>query len=81
MAGLLRDAGPPRARAEAAPSRLQPWPVSFRHPLVAVAPEPGAPVGALSSGALAVGENGAVARYKPGEGWLPESLLGPGEAR
>ena len=60
------------------PSRLQPWPVSFRHPLVAVAPEPGAPVGALSSGALAVGENGAVARYKPGEGWLPESLLGPG---
>ena len=30
------------------PSRLQPWPVSFRHPLVAVAPEPGAPVGALS---------------------------------
>ncbi|MGA2164153.1 MAG: hypothetical protein ABSH36_06760 [Solirubrobacteraceae bacterium] len=60
------------------PSRLQPWPVSFRHPLVAVAPEPGAPVGALTSGALAVGENGAVARYKPGEGWLPESLLGPG---
>ncbi len=60
------------------PSRLQPWPVSFRHPLVAIAPEPGAPVGAIGSGALAVGENGAVARYKPGAGWLPESLLGPG---
>jgi hypothetical protein len=64
--------------AKLQPSRLQPWPVSFRHPLVAIAPEPGAPVGALTSGALAVGENGAVARYKPGEGWLPESLLGPG---
>ncbi len=60
------------------PNRLQPWPVSFRRPLVAVAPEPGAPVGSLSSGALAVGEGGAVARFKPGEGWLPESLLGSG---
>jgi hypothetical protein len=64
--------------AKLQPSRLQPWPVSFRHPLVAIAPEPGAPVGAIGSGALAVGENGAVARYKPGAGWLPESLLGPG---
>ncbi len=60
------------------PNRLQPWPVSFRRPLVALAPEPGVPVGSLSSGALAVGEGGAVARFKPGEGWLPESLLGPG---
>ncbi|HVR04761.1 MAG TPA: hypothetical protein VMS02_01890 [Solirubrobacteraceae bacterium] len=59
------------------PSRLQPWPVSFHRPLVAIAPEPGAPIGSLSSGALAVGE-GAVARFKPGEGWLPESLFGPG---
>ncbi len=60
------------------PSRLEPWPVSFHRPLVAIAPEPGAPVGSLSSGALAVGEGGAVARFKPGEGWLPESLFGPG---
>ena len=60
------------------PSRLTPWPVSFRHPILAIAPQPGAPVGALSSEALAVGEGGAVARYKPGEGWLPESLFGPG---
>ncbi len=60
------------------PSRLTPWPVSFRHPILAIAPEPGAPVGALSSEALAVGEGGAVARFKPGEGWLPESLFGPG---
>jgi hypothetical protein len=60
------------------PSRLEPWPVAFRRPLVAIAPEPGAPVGSLSSGALAVGEGGAVARLEPGEGWLPESLFGPG---
>ena len=62
------------------PSRLTPWPVPFRHPLLAVAPEPGAPVGALSSEALAVGTEGAVARFKPGVGWLPESLFGPGES-
>jgi hypothetical protein len=59
-------------------SRLTPWPVSFRHALVAVAPQPGAPIGALSSEALAVGDLGEVARFKPGKGWLPESLLGQG---
>lgn len=59
-------------------SRLTPWPVSFRHALLAAAPEPNAPVGASTSGALAVGDLGEVARYRPGEGWLPESLLGPG---
>jgi hypothetical protein len=58
--------------------RLTPWPVSFRHALLAVAPQPGAPVGALTSEAIAVGDLGEVARYKPGEGWMPESLLGPG---
>jgi hypothetical protein len=62
-----------------AESQLAPWPVSFRHTLVAVAPQPGVPIGALSSEALAVGDLGEVARYKPGEGWLPESLLGAGE--
>jgi hypothetical protein len=60
-------------------TRLAPWPVSFRHTLVAIAPQPGVPIGALSSEALAVGDQGEVARYKPGEGWLPESLFGPGE--
>ena len=60
-----------------APSRLTPWPVSFRHALLAVAPQPGAPVGALSSEALAVGDRGEVARYIPGSGWLPETLPGP----
>jgi len=60
-------------------STLTPWPVAFRHPVLAIAPQPGAPIGSLSSEALAVGELGAVARYKPGAGWLPESLFGPGE--
>jgi hypothetical protein len=63
------------------PSRLAPWPVSFRHTLLAMAPQPGAPVGALSSEALAVGDLGEVARYQPGEGWLPESLLSPSGVR
>jgi hypothetical protein len=56
-------------------TRLSPWPVSFRHALVSIAPQPGAPVGALTSEALAVGDRGEVARYLPGKGWLPESLL------
>ncbi len=61
-----------------APNRLTPYPVPFRHALTAVAPQPGAPVGALSSEALAVGDQGEVARYEPGEGWQPESLFGAG---
>ncbi|HSZ70343.1 MAG TPA: hypothetical protein VK756_08265 [Solirubrobacteraceae bacterium] len=62
-----------------AASELQPWSVPFRHALTAIAPEPGVPAGALSSEALAVGDQGEVARFKPGAGWLPESLFGPGE--
>ncbi len=62
-----------------APNRLTPYPVPFRRPLLAVAPQPGAPVGSLSSEALAVGERGQVARYVRGEGWLPESLFALGE--
>lgn len=62
-------------------SRLAPYPVPFRHALVAVAPAPDAPVGSLSSEALAVGDQGQVARYKPGQGWLPESLLSSGGRR
>jgi hypothetical protein len=60
------------------PSRLSSWPVSFRHALLAIAPQPGAPVGSLSSVALAVGDQGEVARYEPSKGWMPESLLGAG---
>ncbi len=59
-------------------SQLTPWSVPFRHALTAIAPEPGAPVGALSSEALAVGDQGEVARFKPGEGWVPETLFGAG---
>lgn len=62
-------------------TRLAPWPTSFRHALVAVAPQPDAPIGSLSSEALAVGDLGEVARFKPGKGWLPESLLGAGGKR
>jgi hypothetical protein len=60
-------------------SQLRPWPVPFRRNLQAIAPQPGAPVAALGSQALAVGLRGAVGRYKPGLGWVPESLFGPGE--
>jgi len=73
------DSIPVHITTSPAPSLLKPWPVPFRHPLLAIAPQPGAPVGSLTSEALAVGERGAVARYKPGQGWLPESLFGPGE--
>jgi hypothetical protein len=70
---------PVHLTTEALQSRLAPWPVSFRHALLALAPEPGQPVGSDSSEVLAVGELGEVARYKPNQGWLPESLLGPGQ--
>ncbi len=61
-----------------AASRLTPYPVPFRHALVAITPQPEASIGALASEAIAVGDQGQVGRYKPGVGWLPESLLGPG---
>jgi hypothetical protein len=70
---------PVHLTTEPVSSHLKPWPAPFRHPLLAVAPQPGAPVGALTSEAVAVGDQGAVARFKPGAGWLPESLFGPGE--
>lgn len=53
---------------------LTQWSIGVRTPLVDVAPEPGVATAALGSGALAVGEAGAVARYKPGEGWDTEFL-------
>jgi hypothetical protein len=62
----------------AAKTRLESWPVPFHHALVALAPEPQSQVGLLKSEVLAVGDEGEVARYREGQGWLPESLLGPG---
>jgi hypothetical protein len=63
------------------PDRLVPWPVPFRRPLTAIAPQPGAPVAAIGSEALAVGADGEVARYLPGQGWVAESLLTGSGAR
>jgi hypothetical protein len=70
-----------RLTREAITSSLVPWPVPFRHPLTAIATQPGAPVGELTSQALAVGESGQVARFEPGIGWQPESLLTGSGAR
>ncbi|HME02562.1 MAG TPA: hypothetical protein VKG38_05965 [Solirubrobacteraceae bacterium] len=76
---LGTELGLPVHLSLAAPvNKLSPWPVPFRRPLFALAAQPGAPVGALSSEALAVGERGEVARYEPGKGWQPESLFAPG---
>jgi hypothetical protein len=78
---LGNDLLPVHLTQQPVPSRLTPYPVPFRHALVAIAPQPGAPIGALSSEALAVGDQGQVARYEPGKGWLPESLLAVGGRR
>jgi hypothetical protein len=70
-----------RLTREAVPSGLASWPVPFRHPLTAVVAQPGAVVGGLESQALAVGDDGQVARYLPGVGWQQESLPGSGNIR
>jgi hypothetical protein len=74
-AGWLGASTPLHLTRNPEPSRLQSWPVPFRRPLTAIAPEPGAPVGATGSEALAVGADGEAARYIPGKGWEPEFLL------
>jgi hypothetical protein len=63
------------------PDRLVPWPVPFRRPLTAISSQPGAPVASIGSEALAVGAEGEVARYLPGQGWVAESLLTGSGAR
>lgn len=78
-------AGPPiRVRSlsvEPPETRLVSWPVPFRRPLLAVASQPGAPIGATGTEAIAVGVEGEVAHYEPGQGWIEESLLNGGGAR
>ncbi len=64
-----------RLTREPIASGLAPWPVPFRRPLTAIVAKPGTAAGSLESEALAVGQNGQVARYKPGIGWEAESLL------
>jgi hypothetical protein len=73
--GWLGDEVPLRLTRNPEPALLQSWPVAFRRPLTAVAPEPGAAPGALGAEALAVGDDGQAARYVPGVGWEPEFLL------
>ncbi|MCL2768481.1 MAG: hypothetical protein FWD42_00015 [Solirubrobacterales bacterium] len=54
----------------------------FRHPLLALAQAPGSAPGDPSSEALAVGLDGQVGRFVPGEGWRPEGLYNAaGEAQ
>jgi Photosynthesis system II assembly factor YCF48 len=88
--GWLGDVGMPvHLTVASEPSRIAPWPVPFRHALLAAAPAPGEPVGSLCSEAIAVGDSGEVARYTVREeggkcvpqGWVPETLFGPGGKR
>ena len=55
-------------------SALESWPLPFRRPLLAVTPQPGTTPGEPNAQALAVGEQGQIARFIPGEGWRPEYL-------
>jgi hypothetical protein len=57
-----------------APSTLQAWPLPFRRPLLAIATQPGTTPGEQGAQALAVGDQGQIARYLPGEGWTAEFL-------
>ena len=67
--------GPVEISAKTAPDLLHPWPVALRAPLTAAVSAPGSAPGSLGSAALAVGADGGVARYAPGEGWRREFLL------
>jgi hypothetical protein len=71
---LGRTIGPLRLTRQPTASSLAPWPIPFRRPLTAIAPQPGMPVAGLESEALAVGDKGQVARYIPGQGWVAEFL-------
>jgi hypothetical protein len=54
--------------------QLQSWPVPFERPLLAIVPQPATTPGDPSAQALAVGDQGQIARYISGEGWTPEFL-------
>lgn len=66
---------PVHATTEREEDQLEYWPAPFHEPLLAIAAEPGAPVGGIESEALAVGDGGEVARFVPHQGWQPESLF------
>ncbi len=67
--------GPVKIGRDAPPTHLRRWPVALRAPLTAVVGEPGKPIAAPDSKALAVGADGGVERYTPGVGWQREFLL------
>ena len=67
--------GPVEISAKMPPTPARPWPVALRAPLNDVTAGPGGAPGALGAKALAVGADGAVARYLPGRGWKREFLL------
>lgn len=67
--------GPVQITSRAVTQRLASWPVSARAPFTAVAPAPGSTPGDPNAQALAVGADGVVARYTPGQGWQREFLL------
>ncbi len=67
--------GPVQITSTPVPQRLTSWPVSARAPFTAVAPAPGTTPGDPGAQALAVGADGVVARYTPGQGWQREFLL------
>jgi hypothetical protein len=73
--GWTGGAPPTQFTLSRAADPLQAWPTPFRQPLTAIAGEPGHAPGALGAQALAVGNDGEVARYLPGQGWSPEPLL------
>ncbi len=62
------------ASPEATLGNAQAWPLPFRRPLLAIAPQPGTSPGDPRAQALAVGDQGQVARFLPGVGWSPEFL-------
>jgi hypothetical protein len=72
--------GPVQITPAPRPDRLRAWPAALRAPLSDAAPSPGAPPGALESAAIAVGADGAIARYEPGRGWAREFLLSSSDA-
>jgi hypothetical protein len=73
--GWLGAQPPVRLTHNPGEASLRSWSVPFRRPLTAIAAAPGTAAGSLGSEALAVGAAGEVARYVPGIGWEPESLL------
>jgi hypothetical protein len=67
--------GPVQITGQPVSQRLSSWPVSARAPFTAIAPAPGTTPGNPAAQALAVGADGVVARYTPGQGWQREFLL------